>query len=460
MSSTADIFTINKHYHWILSSNQSFSMCLYDIDAIREGRSVCYGIDGYDLCRYLFPSSFFKGQANPYHGIIYSTWEAFFRQTDGEMTFGIISPFTVLELLKTIAERISEHKLISLVGPDNAELRRILDELSKGIRTLEETDPSQREVIQALNNLATLTQKARRIIQEGEAFQKLGGLLAQGRIKLLDPILGEFAPTYNLPALLSYNQESFARGLRYLNNKRGKLFSEHSLFYNRLDIYHYILFENAGPLLKTKEMQAYISSSGILSRNSWLLTKYGKLAEALGRIPSDWSARSSDVPNFLTKALLHFNRDIEQAWDFFDEAAALTRVILRDLREIPELEQCILNPTARQELLHSNPSVKVKNKVSQAVLRFHNDYYRIIVPEFTGSSVSWNDVPTEIDFGALYHWITNPETRSQEFSQIAKQVEQQVSALQLRPIDWKMYIAPLGDAAYETLKMFNSGIDT
>jgi len=460
MSNSVDLVTLNSHYHWILSSNQSFNMCLYDIDALRDGRSIGYGIDGYDLCRFLFPSSFFKGKPNPHHEIIHSTWNAFFHQTDGKMTFGIISPFTVLELLATVEEKTSEQNLPGLIGQNTAEIRQLLEELSKGIRTLDEIDPSQREVIKTLNNLATLTKKTRRIIREGKPFQKLAELLAQGRIKLLDPMLSEFISNSDLSALLSYNQENLARGLQYLNYRRSKTFSEHNLFYNTLDIYHYILFDNVEPLLKTKDMQGYLSSSGILSRNSWLLTKYGKLPAVLGRIPKDWSARSSDVPNFITKALVHFNGDLEQAWEFFDESAALTRVILRDLREIPELEQCILNPTTRQELLRSNPSVKVRNKIAQAVLRFQHEYYRILVPEFKESRTSLNDVPTELDFDALHRWITNPETRSQEFTQIAKQVEQEVNALNLHPIDWKMYIAPLGDAAWEILKTFNSGLDT
>jgi hypothetical protein len=459
MSNSVDLVTLNNHYHWILSSNQSFNMCLYDIDTLREGCSIGYGIDGYDLCRYLFPSSFFRGKPNPHHEVIHSTWDAFFHQTDGETTFGIISPFTVLELLATVEEKTSGRNLPGLIGQNTAEIRQMLEELSKGIRTLDEIDPLQKEVIKTLNNLATMTKKARQIIREGKPFEKLEELLTQGRIRLLDPILGEVSPTTDLSALLSYNQDNLARGLQYLNYKRSKTFSEHNLFYNTLDIYHYILFDNVEPLIKTKAMQAYISSSGILSRNSWLLTKYGKLPAVLGRIPKDWSARSSDVPNFLTKALAHFNRDIEQVWEFFDESAALTRVILRDLREIPELEQCIINPTARQELLQRNPSVKVRNKIAQAVLRFQHEYYRILVPEFKESRTSLNDVPTELDFDALYRWITNPETRSQEFSQIAKQVEHEVNALNLHPIDWKMYIAPLGDAAYEILKTFNSGLD-
>ena len=119
-----------------------------------------------------------------------------------------------------------------------------------------------------------------------------------------------------------------------------------------LDIYHYVLFENVDEVLEPQDIDAYISSSGVLSRNSWLLTKLGKLPDDLSGIPVDWAARSSDAPAFLAKMLSRCRYDLGQVRDFFEEGRALARVILRDFYGIPEMFECITNSC----LLYTSPS--------------------------------------------------------------------------------------------------------
>ena len=83
---------LNEYYHWILSTYQSFTMCYYDTQTIGHGFTVGYGIDGYDLCRYLFPKEFFIGKPNPHHAAIASTWQSFFQDSDPSITFTFLSP--------------------------------------------------------------------------------------------------------------------------------------------------------------------------------------------------------------------------------------------------------------------------------------------------------------------------------------------------------------------------------
>jgi len=462
MPSISDLKTINSYYHLILSSYQSFSMALFDIDAIREGKSIGYGIDGYDLCRYLFPSSFFRGRPNPHHEVIRSTWDSFFRKSDGEVTFGVISPFAILELLATIEERASGRALYRYLGERASELSPILQELKKGMVDLEKLAPPHQRIIEYLYRLLRLTEGARRILYEGKAIDKLSTLLTQGKIKALDSMIRSIELLPELHKLLSPSSEkNVTKALEYLGRKRGKTYSDYSVFYNKLDVYHYVLFDSIDAIIQSKGIEVYLSSSGILSRNSWLLTKYGKLPNDISGIPSDWSARSSDAPNYLLKSLERFHHDKSQARDFLEEGRALCRVILRDLQEIPEMADCLSSPTKRQRLLAENPDIKVRNKIPQAILRFQNQYYRYIVPEFEGVDAPWNDVPNEeIDLEELIHWISNPHTRSEEFREIASQIQKELSSLKLRPLDWKTYIAPLGETAFDILHEFDPGLDT
>lgn len=454
-----DLKTLNSYYHWLLNSYQSMSMSLYDAQSIYNGKTIGYGIDGYDLCRYLFPASFFKGNPNPHHSIIHSIWSNFFQSSDGVTVFGVISPFAILELLATIQEKASGKQLNGLLGKSSNEIRSLLIELAEGIRTLEDVSPKQKQVIETLVHLAGMTDKARRILQEGKAFEQLNSLLSSGKLKLLDPIIGQSAARSELATLLvPDNTDYFSRALQYLGYRRESTFSDHSIFYNTLDIYHYVLFDNVDPIIRSKDLEMYLSSSGILSRNSWHLVKYGKLPDDLLGIPSDWAARSSDVPNFLVQAFTHFRNDLPQIQDFFEEGRVYTRKILRDLRNIPELSDCLTSAKERQRLLAQNPILKIRGSIPQAIREFQNDYYRFVVPEFKDVSNLSNDAPAELDLVSLYRWVMNPETRSKEYTLISEQVQRQLDALDLKPLDWKMYIAPLGDVAYDILSEFDPAI--
>lgn len=459
MSVEIDYVTLSKYHFLLLTSYQSFSMCLYDADAIYSGKSIGYGLDGYDLCRFIFPDSFFVNKPNPHHNQIKSTWESFFKMSDGKTTFGIISPFALLEILATIEERVNSKLLLRANQFDG--IRKLIQDLVKGIRELQEVSPEYQKTITSLYHLMKSTEGARKSVLEGGSFEKLKQLLASNKLIPLDRYITYSNATRELRNLLWYDdEEKVSKALQYLNNRREKkAYSRYDVFYNTLDVFHYVLFENVGATLNSTNINTYISSSGLLSRNSWYLTKYGKLPDEVSPIPNNWSARSSDTPAYLTKAIVHFNNDIQQTKDFFEESRSLARVILRDFLEISEIRASIGNFSERKRLHMENPSIKVKNKLPQAIARLQNEYFKFLFPEYSDNNLHHSTDSTDIDFGALYNWMTNPETRSEEYHQIAQEVNTQTNALNLNPIDWTMYIAPLGDTAYDILKYYDQNID-
>lgn len=459
MSVTIDYATLSKYHLLLLTSYQSFSMCLYDADAIYSGKSIGYGLDGYDLCRYIFPDSFFVNKPNPHHNQIKSTWESFFQMSDGKTTFGIISPFALLEILATIQERTNS-KLLLRANRFNG-IRDLINDIAQGIRELQEVAPEYQKTITTLYHLMKSTEGARKAVLEGNSFEKLKQLLTSNKLIPLDRYITYSNSTGQLRNLLWYDdQEKVNKALQYLNYKREKkIYSGYDVFYNTLDVFHYVLFENVGANLNSNNINMYISSSGLLSRNSWFLTKYGKLPDEVSSIPSNWSARSSDTPAYLTKAINHFSNDLQQTRDFFEESRAIARVILRDFLEIPEIRTSIGSFSERKRLHLENPAIKVSNKIPQAISRLQNEYFKHLFPEYSDNSIQTTSNSVEIDFGALYQWMTNPDTRSKEYHQVAQEVNGQTNALKLNPIDWTMYIAPLGDTAYDILKFYNQNTD-
>jgi len=454
----ASLKDINNFYLFVLTSYQSFSMALYDIDSLLRGRQIIYGLDGYDFCRFVLPREFFIGKPNPHHQQIEKTWETFFRFSDGETTIAVVSPLAWLEFLATIDERSRGQHIERFLTRRTLHL---LEKLRKDDSMIENLSFQEKKVIQRLVEVVVAARETRQAILKGKAFTRLVDLMNNKKVRLLEEFMGELKSADKISALFEYKHKAnVERGIRYLNDRRGdRSLSQYGAFYNLLDVYHYILFDNVDQFLEHTQKDAYISSSGILSRNSWFLIKLGRLPGVTRNIPINWAARSSHAPAFVAKLLYQYDHDLYTLRDFFEEARSLARVILRDLEEIPEMYTVIYDSSQRQHLLKSNPIVKVRNKILQAAARLQNDYLSQVWPEFKIENER-NDIPFNgIDFEMLYQWMTNPQTRSKEFQIIKEQVRQHLSLLGLKPAEWQSYIAPLGDVAYDILRNFDPNVD-
>lgn len=448
---------------WALSQYQSLSMCLNDAQAIADGQIIQYGMDGYDLCRYILPKGFYIGKPNPHHYAMKVSWQSYFDKCNSEITYATLSPFSILELLATIEERASDRTLSKVLREKYTTIDEVLNqinEIAKGIININDLPYKQRELIRKLYLSMRYKKTIARIVQNEDMFAQLKLLLNEGKIKLFDPIIKELAPHGYLENLLSYDYDKLRKPLDYLREKRRSWDSDYQHLYNLIDIYHYVLFNSTKDIFAKNSVKSLIASSGILSRNSWILLEYGKLFDDIKGIPDDWSGRAGNVPAYLMRAYIKFKGDLIELHHFFEEGRALARVILKDLRDIPELRACIESGSERSRLHNINPEIGIKNKVGQAIIRFQQDYLIVVVPELLNLLPIEVDTPDKpIDFDALVEWIKNPTGREKIYKAIIEQVKEQLTPINIAPVDWRQYIAPIGDAFFEILAKYDNGLD-
>jgi hypothetical protein len=445
-------------YHWALSANQSFNMCNYDSARLAEGKKMGYVIDGYDLSRFIFPKEFFKGKNNPHHESMCRSWETFFKESNPDISFALISPFAILETYSSIRDNLYSGSEFQSQFSINQNKSDILSKIINGeINELNEEEITQEETLESLYLLMQQIKNAHDIILKGEWFDKLSLLQSSNQVKILDVMLNKIDGVEE-DKLLDYNLVNINRGISYLSNKRGNMFSDYTKFYNTLDVYHYVLVENIKKYFQLDEIDLFLTSSGILSRNSWLLTKYGKFPEDTYTVPADWSARNGNVPAYLFKCYNHFNKDISQVGEFFDEGATIAKVILKELEKIPEIKACNESAMERAKYKQINPKISINNKVAQFMLLFDEEYFKIVKEDHqTGKIIS---LPDDIDIQALLEWFSDKTKRNEEKRKAIETVQKKLNNLNINPIKWESYIAPLGDTAYDILKEFNQNIDT
>jgi hypothetical protein len=455
---------LQQMYYRILTFYQYFSMSHYDSHILHDGYRIAYGMDGYDLCNFIFPTEIYTGTYNPHHNATKATWYSFFQNCDGETTYAIISPFAVIELLATIRERKQDKKLVDGLLKEFPEIYKILDNILNNKQTEENIAKQPYYFIKQLYDNMVLSNTIETIATEKKPFKIIEELINKNKIKMFDHLIRNSVTKISSNKMFSFNKDMTENAIMYLNEKRKRLtdYSLHRKLYNTMDVYHYILYENANPFLNKKKIKSFIASSGLLTKNSWILLKYGNFLKDIDGIPKTWTGRASEVANFVVKTQQYFNGRHIDILNFFEEGKALTRVILRDLYEIPEIRDSVENPKERQLLTEKNPQLNPRNKIGQAIMRFHNDYSRLLYPEQDEvSNIDKSDILNEkIDISALLNWLDSEKTRSKEFNEIAIEIGEHINKINLTPLKWSIYVAPIGDTAYDILKLYNQNIDT
>lgn len=444
-------------YHWALSAHQTFTMCHNDSISIKDGKRVAYVIDGYDLTRYIFPKELFRGKPNPHHDAIKLSWDTFFSESTADLAYAVLSPFALIEILATIKENSYSDKEFSEILQINKDEITFLEKiLIQNINEINKDELTQKEIVKTLHSFISQTVKSQNIILRGDWFNKMNELKNKNQLELLDPLLKKI-DSLQIKELLKYDINKIERASNYLNDKRKGMFSENNRLYNTLDIYHYILVDNIEKPFNSKNINIFLTSSGILSRNSWLLIKYGKFPTVISHIPNDWAARNSNSPAYLFKAANHFSKDFNQTGDFFNEGKIISKIVVREMEKIPEVNSCIFSYSERQRYQSQNPEIKFNNNIAQYLALFETEFYKLVNPEsHTESLVTISD---KIDIENLLEIIKNKNNLVTESQNVFKSVQENLIKFNTESISWDSYIAPLGDAAYDILKTFNQNID-
>lgn len=452
MATEVELKSLAHLYHFTLGQYQSFSMCFTDAAAQREGFTLIYGLDGYDLSTYLLPSKLFAGEADPFRDAVLARWHTFFRHARPNQERATVSPLTLFELLRMLQHTTAEDALSRAVREQYQELLSLVDRIANGSRSLQEVAEVDIRRIRELYLRMRSAKVVNQVLRDRSLFADIRPLITDGRICLWDSVIERNVRSLSIDDLFSFDSTRISHAVSYLSDKR----SGRDLSYSLLDILNYVLYDNIHRTPPDQEpARIYITSSGVLSRNAWYIAKYGALIGHLEAIPDDWAARAADVPSYLVRAREHFGNDLIQMIDFLEEGKTLCRVILRDLLATDELNRCATDRREREKLYRTNPRVKIRNAVGQAMMRFQNDYYRIIAPEVIEQLTPSPEIPNEaIDVVELLDWMQDSRKRGLMYQESVTMVRDEIRQLELIPVGWHSYVAPLGEEALEIMQLY------
>lgn len=448
-----ELRTIDEHWQYNLSRFQCLTMALYDLKQLARRNKLHYVLDGYDFCNWFFKPEIGAPNRNPYSHIINATWNKFFELSNGVDTCAVISPFTAIEFLHTIALQMDDksiNRTITLL-PD---IQELLSAIRQGEKRIVEIPGQQQETIRNLYTQILDHKRALHFFSKLDAFSTLRQFLEQGKLRVFDPLVPNSAQVIEL---LDYDERKTRNAIRYLHGRRAERSGGGEL-YNALDTYHFVLIENSRRSLSADRIIPNLTSSGVYTRNSWYMLKYSSLPDAKGSpIPADWNVRAGDAPALLLSALSYNNENagnVEKTETFLEDAKSVARMIMQDLISIPEIQQCRSNKTERQQLLKTNPKVEISSSTVELMRRLDRNYLNPVT-EVSVDIGSVNEVLEEIneeEVEEMQEFLKNPERYKALRESAAKEVSSSVRQLNLPTPRLYSYIAPLGEDAEELWK--------
>lgn len=444
---------INEHWQYNLSRFQCLTMALYDLKQLLRGNKLHYVLDGYDFWNWFSEPTNTAYKVNPYHRIISDTWNRFFELSNGVDTCAVISPFTAIEFLHTIALQI-DHRPINRTLALQPDIQELLNAIQQGEKRIVEIPEQQQATIRNLYTQILDHKRALDRYSKLDPFRKLRELLDQGKLRVFDPLVPNSAQVIEL---LDYDETKTQNAIRYLHDRRAER-SGGSQLYNAIDTYHFVLIENSRRSLSADRIVPNLTSSGIYTRNSWYMLKYSSLPDAKGlTIPADWNVRSGDAPALLLSAISYNSesaRNVDKTEPFLEDAKSVARMIMQDLISIPEIQRCRLSRADRQQLMKANPKVEISSSTVELMRRLNRNYLNPIT-EVGVDIEPVSEVLEEIskeEVEVMQEFLKNPERYEALKESAVQEVASSVRQLNLPTPKLHSYIAPLGEDAEELWK--------
>lgn len=464
---------------WIKQSQfQSLTMALHDLEQMAKGYKLFYVLDAYDFAQWFFNKVPGTSHTNPYQKTIKRSWNTFFRLSDGQSTCAVLSPFTLIEFLARLGSVLNDN-LIRQELEQNKEIVDLLNQLTQEKQFFEEIPQQYQENIRDLVARVIDFQNTFKLFSpndsgESDSFHDIRILMQENKVRYFDPPVPVSA---QVSELLEFDEARTIHAIQYLRLRRAHLSKDRTIN-DTLDAYHYILIQNSRKPWNVSGVIPNLTSSGILTRNSWYILEYTKLPDPNELlIPPDWNVRSGDVPALLLSALKH-SGEKQKTFDFLEDARSLARIIVQDISKIPEFQNSRQDKNERARLKNENPYIEISSDTIKLIKRLDDIYLtpmsevaRSVSPESNlreldiyidqESRTSLGDMPPikETDIKMLEEYIVNPDRYKKMQNAATNEVKNNVQKLKLPEVDLRSFIYPMGEGADELISSIDNFLE-
>jgi hypothetical protein len=410
-------------------------------------------MDGYDFWMWFFPpQSGTEESSNPQHRAVHDNWEYFFTHSDGTTSCAVVSPFTVIELAASAAHH-TEFRQFAEFTAKIKETYPAIDEhiraLATGMAKTGDLSQNQIEAIGDVYAKMLRMERVSKILSNPSVFGRLSDLMREKKIRPFDPLIPEAA---QMGQLFASDSRRRTEAIKYLVDKRSErpVSRDFLKLYASLDVFHFIVVDNSRPTLTAQGIVPLLASSGVLSRNSWFKLKYDRMPSDLVRIPPEWAVSSAAAPAYRLRAVELCHGDVAEAEEFVVAARSDARRVLTALLGIPEIGLCAGDATARKRLHDENPPIRIEDGLLHKIDDYRSNYEDHLNPEpsiETDGDVSGRSV----DHEQLHNFIESGADGDRAYKETIRMVGQKVKEAGLAPRNWRSYVSPLGEDAYELI---------
>jgi hypothetical protein len=449
------------NYH--VSQCQSLNMALYDLAEMGEGYKLYYVLDGYDFNQWLF-SPEKNTPVNRFGPLMKKNWADFFSLSDGKRTCAVLSPFTIIQFLERARTLLDDRPIRTKIQQFD-EIMALVKKIEDGEQTFEEIPGQHRDIIRNLYAQIVDLKYAEDLLVPQSAgqpdpFLALRTLISEGKIQVFNP---PAPPATQVSELLRYDGEKTQRAIKYLREKREQQSRGSKQISSTLDAYHYVLVQNCRNLWKDDGAIPNLTSSGILTRNSWYLLAYGNLPGFTDLfIPPDWSVRAGNEPSLLLTVLSYHKGDPRKAKEFMEDARSNARQIQQDLQLVPEIQRGLGDTAVRNRFTEQNPKIEVYSSTIDLIRRLNERFFKPLSMDQAEISRMGDDINiiSREDAKMLREYVEDPAGQEARKRAAASQLVENVKRLDLPLASLQSYIAPMGDGAEELINSVNSFIES
>ena len=429
--------------------DEYFGFVRADCKQLQEGRTLVYAMDAYDANTLVHPPSICCDNPNKHYDATKAMWLRFLEETkDDPHIIVAIGPLALLESIYYVHKHAkSARKGSALTALHTLDMDALVSDLIASHNDLDLATVPWNLVTEPIRAAWLEMSRAMSLVDSFDAgttgLPALLHLIQSGKIRFLDELMAERG-LERAPDVFVSRAPHVApeQGRSYLRSRRGNDYW--SQVYNAIDIDRFIAAGNLSPLLGSRGLLSYVTTTGLLTLNAWDKCWTG---------PSDtWPARPATAAAYVA----HMVKLFDGKWDSIQEEAEVAQITARRaakrLSQIDEVAACADRNV--RATIDKSQFIDVPEDLALEMLSWQKSYYTRLNPLEGSDSQDtlFGARSLAVDLQALIKWKDSPEKRKLIHDRIRSEAQSIMASKEFLDFDKMPFSGPIGEAYYDLNK--------
>jgi hypothetical protein len=428
---------------------QYFGFVRVDCKQLQEGRTVVYAMDAYDANTLVHPPAICCDSPNKHYDATKAMWVRFIDDVKDDPRIVIaIGPLALLESIYYVHKHAtSAQKGPGLAAIQSLDMDQLIGDLVSSHNDLDLEKVPWDMVIAPIRAAWLEMSRAMALVESFEnrttGLHGLLQLINTGKIRFLDDFMVEhglaLSPDFFVSKVPNVNPH---QGRSYLRSKRGGDYW--STVYNSIDIDRLIAAAELSPLLASKGILGYVTTTGLLTLNAWNKSWTGPQEQ--------WPARPAIAAAYVARILKLCNRDWDSIQEEAEEAQVTARRAAKGLSRIDRVAACADRNV--RETIDKTQLIDLPENLALELLSWQKSYYARYnaLEGSTSQDTLFGARSLAVDLQALIKWRDSPERRKLIHDRIRAEAQAIMASKEFLDFDKMPFTGPIGEAYYDLNK--------